>query len=148
MGAAVHPFYMSVTEMEVDRKAKKVKVSCKLFLDDIQNELAQTTGEKVDLTTTQVKNTKLLETYIQQHLFISFGKTRIPLTAIGYELEEEAVWCYLEGPFPPGAKKVTVRTDLLCNSFPSQMNIVHWLVDNKRISNRLNCEKQAVSIDF
>ena len=46
----VHPFHMSVVEINHNVQDKTLEISCKIFTDDFEKVLAKTYNTKVDLT--------------------------------------------------------------------------------------------------
>jgi hypothetical protein len=139
-----HPFYLSSTELKVDTKKKRAEVSCKIFLDDLQRTLAQINHKKVDLAIKKVDNKTMLESYLKAHLLLSLGKQKLVLTCIGYEIEEEAVWCYLEGSFKQASGDLMIENSILCNEFSSQTNLLHVTFDGApSVSHKLVCPEQS-----
>lgn len=152
MGFSLHPFYLSVTEIVVAPKEKSkvsaVKVSCKLFLDDAQKVLSAQHQQPVQLMQQTPEHTRMLQEYILSHLHIGFGKTQVALHGIGYEIEGDAVWCYLEGEVKQPGKQCTVFNDLLCGEYPGQNNITHFEINGQRQSNRMDCSKTQLQLNF
>jgi IS30 family transposase len=63
---------------------------------------------------------------------------------IGYEIEEEATWCYLEAASFPGTGAVEIHNRLLYDYLPEQTNLVHYYRDGQRSSYKLvNPEETA-----
>jgi hypothetical protein len=140
-----HPFYLSSTEVKVDTKKKKLEVSCKIFTDDIQQALAQIQHQKIDLASKDANNKTLLESYLKAHLAISLGKQKLALTCIGYEVEEEAIWCYLEAPFKQAATELYIENSILCKEISGQTNLVHVAFDGApSVSHKLVCPEQSM----
>ena len=47
---AMHPYFVGVTEIKIEPKSKHMSVSCKLFVDDVQEAIFQQTGQKINLS--------------------------------------------------------------------------------------------------
>jgi hypothetical protein len=144
---AAHPFYLSVTEVSVQTKEKLVKVSCKVFIDDLQQALFDENKKPVNLQNNNAVNKDLLSAYIISHVSITMGKP-ITIKFIGYEIEEEAVWCYFEAPLKSNTKDITIQNNILCNTLNGQANIVHCIYNSERKSTKLNCPESLAKFSF
>ncbi len=145
-----HPFYLSVTELNYDPVEKNLQISCKLFTDDIENTLRKSSKSYIDLLNPAKKNNseKLLNDYIQKHLTIKADDKNISYRFLGYEHEEEAIWCYFESEVLPEPKKLDVNNSLLYDYLPEQFNIVHVTVSGKRQSSKVNSPESKLSFKF
>ena len=144
--APVHPFFVSVTEINHNASQATVEISCKLFVDDFENTLRDQYKSKVDLAEPKDRKQleKLIFDYMQKHLQLKINGKTAALNFVGFETESESAWCYLEIKQVPQIKSLTVSNDLLYESHSTQINIVHALVGGDRKSTKLvNPEKQA-----
>lgn len=146
--SAFHPFYISVSEIKINPSQKTVELSCKLFTDDIQEELHQEYKQAIHLSNISPDNQSKLEKYVQQHVKIYAGAQAISLHCIGYEIEEEAVWVYLEGQVPNTSHNFSVNNTLLCESLQGQTNIVHFTYNNTKKSARVICPDKHFEFSF
>ncbi|MBD0298559.1 MAG: hypothetical protein ICV84_25725, partial [Flavisolibacter sp.] len=66
----VHPFYVSVTEINHNSKEKTLEISCKAFAEDMEDILKKNYKTTVDLENANQKtqNNKLVNDYITHHL--------------------------------------------------------------------------------
>lgn len=133
-----HPFFVSVTEIEYVPKDRVMGVSCKLFNDDLETTLRQSTGQQVDIFKGDKKlNTGFLQQYFGKHFSITADGKPLSCKVIGYELDGEACFVYLEAPLDKRPLAVTVQTDLLYDFNRSQINMVHYLDQGNRQSHKL-----------
>ncbi|MBO9727676.1 MAG: hypothetical protein J7623_03450 [Chitinophaga sp.] len=148
--AALHPFYASVTEIAHDTNKKELQVSCRIFADDLENTLKAQYKTSFDIT--RPANRKQVEGYIaeylSQHLTVTLDGKNVPLHFIGYKIEEDAVWSFLEAENVPAPKKVQVRDNLLYERHPTQTNMVHVLVGGERKSAKLDNPKDLAVLGF
>ena len=145
-----HPFFVSVVEVEYVGKDREIGISCKVFSDDLEKTLETFSKQDVDiLKGDKKKNDEILKKYFISHLSIILdGKSYAP-DYLGYENDKEASWIYLEIKNVSSPGKVEVITDILYDYQKSQQNIVHYLLDGKRQSYRLQYpEKKAVFVSF
>ncbi|MFY8189455.1 MAG: DUF6702 family protein [Bacteroidia bacterium] len=143
-----HPFYLSVTEINVDSKTKKIQVSCKVFTDDLQQGLHHWLQKAVNLEKKSPSNDSLLARYAKQYLQVFVSKNEIDFTYLGYEIEEEAVWFYLEGSAKNIGNEMKVIHQLLCHAIPTQSNLIHCTFNKTRQSHKLNCPEKVIVFRF
>lgn len=131
--------------MRIDTAAKSVNVSCKLFTDDLQDALYRIHKTPIDLSKQSDNQKKMLENYIKERFKLTVGGKAIPLSFIGYEIEEEAVWCFFEFNKIESFGKVIIANSLLYDFLPEQTNLIHCYYNQKRKSYKLdNPDKIAV----
>lgn len=137
--SAVHPYYVSVTEIEYKPAEKEVQIAGKLFIDDLEYALAQEFKTKVAILNPadKKKNEELLTTFFQKHLKISIDGKPASFQLLGFDREEEAIWTYLEIKQVNQLKTVTVFNDLLYSFRQDQVNIIHFINRGNRKSQRL-----------
>ena len=142
----VHPFYVSVTEIRHNAAQQELEVSCRIFADDL--EAALRTANKTNVDIMHPANRKAVDgfinSYLQQHLHITVDGKPVVLKYLGYQIEEEAAWCFLEAKQVPSVKKVHITNDILYSQHESQINMMHVIVKEERKSTKLdNPEKEA-----
>lgn len=148
--ASFHPLYVSVTEIHHNAKDKALEISCKIFVDDMEETLKKNYKTKVDLSSQQhhEQNDKLIADYISRHLvFVADGKPQ-KLSYVGYEKDSEAVYCYFEVPNLPAVKKLDVTNSILQDFNTSQINIMHVYVNGSRKSYKLDYPNSQASFAF
>lgn len=146
--SAVHPVYVSVTDINHNVTDKTIEISCKIFTDDFEKGIAEVLKKKVDLIkpANQEEANKLVNEYIAKHLnIISDGKP-LKLEFIGFEHERDVIWSYFQVsnlPNPP--RKLAVKNTILYETYESQINMMHVTVSGKRKSYKVsNPEADAV----
>ncbi|MCG9880627.1 MAG: hypothetical protein MH472_08510 [Bacteroidia bacterium] len=143
-----HPFYLSVTELTVQSKQGLVQASCKIFTDDLQLALFQMHGKSVNLEIKSKQNDSLLSVFAQRSLEVYTGKNQVKMGYLGYEIEEEAVWFYLEGSAKNISNEIKVINQFLCKSIPTQSNVIHCTYNQTRKSYKLNCPEREFVFKF
>jgi len=129
----VHPFYISLTEIRFNPTSKKVEVSQKIFWDDLEVGLSKETGGPVDFLNPKDKS-KLesqIKAYLLKHTQVWVNGKLVPLNYLGYEVEEDAAWFYLESGITVVPTTVEVQNTLLLREFAGQQNIVHVYLNSK-----------------
>jgi hypothetical protein len=145
-----HPFFVSVTEIQHNSKAKSLEISCKIFTDDFEKTLRQNYKTHVDLLNSKDKSAmdKLVSGYIKDHLKIISDGDILNLQYIGYEIDQESVWCYFQVENVAQLKTIDIDNKLLFEYKKQQTNLLHVTVNGIRKSTRLNNPESKVSFKF
>ncbi len=137
---SLHPYYMSVTEIEYKTKEKELQIACKLFADDFEDVLKAENGKTVAIfdEVQKTANLKMINTYLQQHFKITVDGTIGVYKLMGFEKEGEAVWVYLVANDVSKFKKLNVWSDVFYKYRTGQINIIHFKNMGKTKSQRLS----------
>ncbi len=128
-----HPFFISLTEMRFNPESKKMEIAQKIFWDDLEVALGSEFKEKVDFLKPKDKS-KLesqIKTYLLKHNQVWVNGKSVTLTYLGYEVDEDAAWFYLESSATEMPKSVEVQSSVLLKDFDGQQNIVHVYSQSK-----------------
>lgn len=148
--AAIHPFYISVTEVTLNNADQTLEVSCKLFADDLEQVLEKNNHAELDITTGRDKASfdRMIPAYIKNHLSLVIdGKPR-PLSYIGFETEKESAYCYFQVDHVASLKKLDITNTLLHDFTADQINIIHVMVNGKRQSTKLDYPSATAGFSF
>lgn len=144
---AFHPYYVSVTEIKSDPKKKTLEISSRMFTNDLEDALRKLSKKQVDLLHPKDKKEtdRLVADYLQKHLEVKVNGKAITYNFLGYEKEEESVWCYMEAANVPAVTKIEVENAILYDFLPAQINMAHFIEGEKRQSGKVsNPEKKLV----
>ena len=149
-----HPYYVGVIEINWLVK-KKLEVNVKLFTDDLQNAVYDHQKVKFQSIDKSEKNKIALEKYIKSkfNLFqLSPKKSElIPLSFVGWEVEDEATWIYFECNKVKGIKddnQLIVHSQLLYNVLNKQVTIVHFSKNGIRKSEQIVQPEATIQFNF
>jgi hypothetical protein len=137
---AIHPFYVSVTEIKHNAPDKILEISCKIFTDDFERTLEKAFHTKVDLTILKdnSETEKFIAEYIPAHLQIRADGKLTVLQYVGSEKEAEATWSYFQVSSIPAIRQIDVVNTLLYEMFDAQINIMHVTVGGLRQSTKVS----------
>lgn len=146
----MHPFYVSISNIDYNQQEKRIEVSCRIFYDDLEEVLVAQEQQKIDLL--QPKNRSeidsALQRYLTQHFTIRVNNKAVPLHYLGYEIIDDVAWCYLEAPHSRSIKTVVIDNTLLFAHFPKQSNILHLNILGTRKSTKLDAPKSKASFSY
>ena len=148
--SGLHPFHVSVVEVNQNAADKTLEISCKIFTDDFEKVLVQNYKTKVDLINPPNKTAMdtLVKRYILSHLSVSVDGKPGNLVYVGFERENEAVLSYVQIDNINTAKKIELTNKLMHDMFTDQINIVHVVVNGERKSTKLDYPATAASFQF
>jgi hypothetical protein len=147
----IHPFFISLTEMRFNPQSKKMEIAQKIFWDDLEVALGSEFKEKVDFLKSRdkAKLENQIKTYLLKHNQVWVNGKPVTLTYLGYEVDEDAAWFYLESLAIQQPKIVEVQNTVLLNDFDGQQNIVHVYFQSKSPRSLLLGEgKEKGKIEF
>jgi hypothetical protein len=154
VGEGLHPFHVSVVEINHNAAEKTFEISCKIFTDDFEKVLAQNYPQaahrKIDLINPPDKKAMdtLVKKYISAHLSIVADGRPVQLTYLGFERENEAVYSYVQADHLPSVKKIEITNKLMYDLFTDQVNLVHVVVGGNRKSTKLDYPASVAVISF
>ena len=145
-----HPFYISVTEINLNSSDKTLEVSCKMFADDLEQTINKNNQSELDISSQkdQSKFNIYIPAYIKSHLSFSVDGKPVNLSYIGFEKDKESAFCYFQAEHISSLKKIDITNSLLYDFTKDQINIIHVMVNGKRQSTRLNYPDKNASFGF
>ena len=148
--SAVHPFYLSVTEIRYNGPRQALEVSCRIFADDLENALKKYNHTTLDIIKPKDRTAvdSMLSRYIRQHLQIRADWKNLSLNYLGYRIEDDAAWCFLEAPALKALRQLDLQNDILYAEHETQSHMIHAIVQDKRQSTKLDNPKKEASFRF
>ncbi|MEO6904289.1 MAG: DUF6702 family protein [Bacteroidia bacterium] len=146
-----HPFYFSLSEIKINVPQKRMEISCKLFTDDLENALDQLNKHKIDLATSTKDNkvNAVLYSYLSERFKIWINGKPIILKFVGFEVENEVTWCYLETDVDiKPTNKMNLMNSLLYDFLPDQTNLVEFECQKINTTERVNKPDKEINFNF
>jgi hypothetical protein len=139
-----------VTEIKHDAAKNELQVSCRIFADDLENVLKKQSRLAVDIIhpANRTQTDSLVAGYLNKHLVITVDGKAVKLHYLGYKIEEEAAWCFLEVENIRPFKQVHVKDDILYSEHPNQINMIHVILHDERKSTKLDNPNANADIVF
>ena len=145
-----HPFHVSTTEINHNAADKTLEITCRIFTNDFEAILKKNYNTKVDLSAEKEKEAmnKLVSDYIKKHLQLKADEKAVDLTYLGFEIDNEAVNCYLQIDNIPSVKRIEVVNSILYDLYEDQMSIVHVIIGGNRKSTKLEYPNTQTVFQF
>lgn len=141
----LHPFYVSITTVDYNGPAHRMEISSRIFYDDLEAALKDGRDLKIDLINPTDRSAvdSLLATYFRKHFGLAVNGRPVSLHYIGYEIDEDVAWCFLEATNIANVEQLRIDNGILLDHFPKQSNIMHVTAYGQRKSTKLDNPKRT-----
>ena len=146
----LHPLHVSVTEVEMDEKDKRLEIMMRVFVDDLESTLRKTFNQpELDILGLSTnKRDEVVSSYLKEHFKISLDSKAQKTIFIGHEQEGDAFIFYLELPSVKKWKTIQVQNDIIIDTYSDQSNLIHVTVQEKVKSLRLTKSNPVDNLTF
>jgi hypothetical protein len=120
----VHKFYVSHLNMKYNEQSKTFQLSFSIFTEDLEMTLGNQSNEKINLDVFTDANEKLVFDYVKQHFSTKIEGESLKLKSIGYELDVDIAWVYIETIQTEIPNSIEITNTILFELFPDQKNMV------------------------
>jgi hypothetical protein len=137
----LHPFYVSVTEINHNAAEKSLEISVRIFMDDFENALRERhPNKKVDLINPPAGGAmdSLIKNYLLEKMAFEVNGQKKKPAYIGFERVDESVWAYLEITGVSELKTLKIHNPVLYEYKQEQINMVHVIKGKDRQSRKLD----------
>lgn len=142
----MHPFFVSVIDVNHNAKDKNIEISVKIFVDDFEATLKKNYQRNIDLhkASNDVQVNKLIHNYIETKLQIVIDGKPQTMNYLGFDVQKESVWIFLEVNEIPHVKKINFNCNLLYDFEQKQMNIINAKANGVEKNYRLDYPKSSL----
>ncbi len=119
-----HKHYVSHLNMRYDEQSKIFQLSFSIFIDDLEMALKKQTGNKINLDEINETTEELVFEYINKQFSIKIDGEALKLKNIGYEIETDKVWVYIESVKTEIPESFEITNNILFELFSEQKNMV------------------------
>ncbi|MEJ1236672.1 DUF6702 family protein [Chryseolinea sp. T2] len=148
--AWLHPMHVSVTEIEMDEKEKRLEIMMRVFIDDLETTMRQSFRQpELDVLEPKGQSLdELMQTYLKTRFSVSLdGKTQV-IKYLGHERDHEAFIFYVEVDKVKKWKAIQVQNSIITEAYDDQSNLVHVTRGETVRSLRLTRSKPSDIINF
>lgn len=145
-----HPLHLSISDIVLNPKSGNLEISQRIFIDDLENALRNRTGLPLDLINPKdpALAQELVGDYLKQHFRLQVNGSAVKLHYLGYEVEEDAIWAYMEVPKVRRVSSVHVQHTLFFRQFTDQLNLVNVSIGDQLLSLRLQADEKSGILRF
>lgn len=150
MIALLHPFFVSVIDIQHNPKEATLEISVRAFTDDLEKMILKESNIVIDLSDPKQKTraNQLVEQYIQKKIALNSNGAKLKLDFIGFEIQSESTWSYFEVKNMKQLKQLGINCELLFGINPQQINIIHVSSNGVRKSYELAAPKNSTQFIF
>ena len=148
--ASLHPLHVSVTEIEMDHKDKRLEIMMRVFMDDLE----VTLRERYKTPDLDVLNPKgrtidqMMDEYLKQHFKIALDNKAQVMKYLGHEQEGDAFIFYIEVDKVKKWKTIQIQNDIIMEIYNDQSNLVHVTSNETVRSLRLTAKRSVDQLTF
>lgn len=144
IGGAAHPYYISLCQVNFNPETESLEIQLKIFADDLALGLEKQGNNRLFLGEENENpgtNDFIME-YLQKVMQFTVNGQAVKYNFIGREIEDGAVWSYLEIPGVSDLKTIAVTSTLLTEVIETQANMVQ-VQKGKEIKNLLLSKRRT-----
>ena len=147
---SLHPMHVSVTEIEMNSKEKRLEIMMRVFMDDLEVTLRRKyQNPELDVLNPKGKTLdQMMEEYLKLHFKISLDNKSQVMKYLGHEMEGDAFIFYIEVDKVKKWKTIQIQNDIIMESFDDQSNLVHVTSNETVRSLRLTSKKSVDQLTF
>lgn len=126
---AEHDFHVGIVQMEYSEESKTYQLSLKLFTDDLEKAILESTGQSLHLgSDKELANANaLIFQYVQARFkLIDKNGKALTLIEIGFETEMDLTWMYLESERTKSIENLSVKSEMFFEVFSDQTFLIHF----------------------
>lgn len=135
----IHKYYMAIYQVDFVPKKKRIQVTSRIFVDDLNSALEKKFRVKSNIGFSQEtpQEEANLMKYLAENFIIKVNGVAKPMTYLSKELEANVMICYFRIPEISKINSLEIENSLLMEWNSDQQNI---------IQSNLNGEKQTVML--
>ncbi|NVK28453.1 MAG: hypothetical protein HWE14_10445 [Flavobacteriia bacterium] len=144
-----HEYYVSVGEMSLNPTSNQLEIAIRIFTDDLEYALAQAGHEGLDVVNDPSSAEHVSDYILEKFRLWNDEGREINLFYVGMEGDAEGVFVYLETKVKNGLpNEVQIRHAVLMESFPAQINILHYSHPDNPTSLRFDAEEPTQTLEL
>jgi len=124
MMSMMHPFHIGVCEMKYNTEKELMEISYRVFWDDMEQLLQKRWKPDGPMQSPQLDS--ILQVYFSEMFWLTIDGQKGAMQYLGYEIEEEALWCYFQIKSLKPYRELKIRNTVLFDHQEEQINILHY----------------------
>jgi hypothetical protein len=140
---AIHKFYVAIYQIEHNESKKRVEITSRIFIDDLELALEKKYTTKLDLYNlkNESNNNEFIKKYITEHFSIKINGQSKSFVFKSSEIENNVMICYFTIPEIQKIKTLEFENTVLTDVYNEQQNIIQTHFNGNRQSSLLTSEK-------
>lgn len=123
--AQAHQMKTAITRVVFNDRTESVEIMHRFYVHDAEHALSELLGEQVHLSEHKAAQEQFGR-YVMAHFSMGLAEgERLPLSAIGQEVDGKFIWVYQELPRPERISELWFAFDALQERWPDQVNQIN-----------------------
>ena len=133
---AIHKFYVSIYQIEQNVPKKRLEITCRIFIDDLNKVLSKQYTKKISICepSETTEDINFLKQYLSENILITVNGKIKPILFKSKELETNVVVCYLNCADVKKIKTFSIKNTALLSLNKEQQNIIQIKINNTKQS--------------
>lgn len=146
----VHKFYVSVTQIDYVPSKKRIEITSRIFIDDLEKALNKKYNKKVNITSSKElpEAEELIKSYLKEKIKISINKKPQNIEFLAREMEGDVLILYSKIAISKKINTFEIFNSLLTEIYTEQQNIVHTNINGNKKSILLTNTELQEKIDY
>ena len=131
-----HKFYVSVNQIDFNESKKRVEITSRYFIDDLNLALENKFKKKFYVGTNLEKKEEvdLLKQYLLSNMKIKINQKEKEIDFLSHEVEDDVLICYFSISKVSKISSLEIQNKMLFNVLPEQQNITNTHIHGQRKS--------------
>lgn len=147
---AWHKFYVSVTQIDYVPNKKRIEITHRIFIDDLEKALEKKYNKKVYLTSTKELSDAeaLIKNYLKENIKVSINKKSQEIVYLAREVEGDVLIFYTKIAISKKINTFEIFNSLLIDIYKEQQNIVHVNISGNKNNFLFTNSETKQKIDY
>ncbi len=125
----MHEYYVSITNISINKESNQLEIEIKIDAEDLENQLKKI---KSSFNIEKIEDKKIVNNYLKKHFVIWINGSQKQLDIIGGELSPEGDFIYYSLVDAPSVlHSIKIKNEILLPAFLQQHNIVNIKANQK-----------------
>ena len=141
-----HPSHISVTELEYVAEKEEIQITCKWFIDDLEDALKYYSGKKYDIARSvgMLHTDSVFNSVFNVNCVFEVDQKRAIAQCLGAEIEKGVVWTYWVIRNVKSFQQLNVSNKMFCDIRPDQIHLIHYKRGYRKETHKLICTQPSV----
>lgn len=134
--SASHKFYVSIYRIDFSSEKKRLEITSRIFVDDLNLAIERKYGRKVMFgePSESAADVELMKKYLASHFVVKINGKDRPMEFLSHEYESNVIICYFRITGIDRVKSLEIRNTALTDYVTDQQNIIQTAVNGKKKS--------------
>ncbi len=122
----IHKFYMAIYQINYVANKKRIEITARLFVDDLNFVLEKKYQKKtaIGLKNETVEDEVLMKKYLAEHVVFKINGTKKEFQFLSKEIENNVLVCYLKIADIVKINTLEIQNDAFIEQFSDQQNLI------------------------